>query len=312
MAMKETILALSILLAAPAARAQSFGDLPHFPKPCGGGQCGGPPPSQAAPRPPREAAPEEDRPAMTPEQRRAYEEQMRLHNEGVRDLKEWHRLEKQPDNKGTLEGWLKLATRWNWEGAWIYYGDMAWRMGMEWRAMDGYQHLIAAGCPQYPAACKLATERGDFLHGKLYPPVLAVPSHPYEPGEPPAPAPPALSLAAYQGALEAYQGQRVFILEARKKIEEDEQALSRLTRDQNDQKAQYLKMKAEYEKKPSSKGFESLQAFYKILQEQQQRITEFAAAWAPEKRKNNSELEVIDASIGIAQQQIRTLAANRQ
>ena len=310
--MKERVLALSLLLAAPLAWAQINGALPKFDKPCGGGKCGGPPPCQPQPRTAPEVSPQVQHPSQTPEQKRAYEEQMRLHNEGVRDLEEWHRLEKMADGKEALEGWLKLATRWNWEGAWLNYGDMAWRMGMEWRAMDGYQHLVAAGCPQYPEACRQAARNGDFLHGKLYPPVLALPSHPYESGEPAPPTPPALSLAAYQGTLEAYQGQRVFLLEAKKKLDDDEQDLFKLTEDMTRFKLEYQKMKAAYDQSPSSAGAKGLRDYYKILVDQQQRITDFTAAWAPARKQNNSDLEVNDASIAIAQQQIRILAGNGQ
>ena len=39
--MKQMVLALCLVLAAPVAWAQLNGALPHFDKPCGGGQCGG-------------------------------------------------------------------------------------------------------------------------------------------------------------------------------------------------------------------------------------------------------------------------------
>jgi hypothetical protein len=311
--MKQMVLALSLLMTAPLAWAQLNGPLPHFDKPCGGGKCGGPPPRQPQPRSDPEVSPSkapEPSPANQ-EKLRIYNQKMQVYNQQVQDLRDFNRLKNAPDSQQALDNWLAIARRQNWEGAWINYGNMAWRMGLEFRAMEGYQQLVSVGCPQYPAACQEAAKNGDFLHGKLYPPVLALPSHPYESGEPPPPTPPSMSLAAYQGTLEAYQGQRVFILETKKKLDDDEHDLFKLTEDMDRFKQEYQKMKAAYDQNPSSAGAKSLSDFYKILVNQQQKITDFTAAWAPQRKQNNSDLEVNDASIAIAQQQIRILAASK-
>jgi len=320
--MRYMTLAFSMVFAASMAWAQGLGPINGgpmngpitVPKPCGGGQCGGPPvqPQRNPQTQPQPQAQPQNQNLPQPNQGdlpdSAYGPTVPVSPQMV----EWNRLANSAPSLETLNGWRALAEQTGRGDAWMYYGYVAWRLQRYSTALEGLRNAASRGCnANITQNCNSLAGNTRYLEARVSPPMLTVTPHAVVPGEPP----PAISIwgiDTYKGALDAYQQDRLPLLQAAKKKLDDEEAdINTFVEKNRVMAVEYQKAKGAFDQHPSSSGYESLKYFANLIKTQNQTITQMTLAWAEQKKKNNIDLEETLGNIKVAKGMIETISQAR-